>query len=121
MSAVQEIAVLSPRARRRRRIRRRLLRRPMAVAGLVIAIMFVILAIFAPVIAPYPPGKSDFSAALAGPSSEHWFGTDDLGRDTLSRVIWGARASMQAGVLAPLLAVAGAGALGLLGRAFPRR
>src|SRR4051794_41792053 len=109
MSAVQEIAVLSPRARRRRRIRRRLLRRPMAVAGLVIVIMFVILAIFAPVIAPYPPGKSDFSAALAGPSSEHWFGTDDLGRDTLSRVIWGARASMQAGGLATVVAVGGAG------------
>src|SRR3954447_21064192 len=114
MSAVQEIAVLSPRARRPRRIRRRLLRRPMAVAGLVIAIMFVILAIFAPVIAPYPPGKSDFSAALAGPSPEHWFGTDDLGRDTLSRVIWGARASMQAGVLATVLAMAVAVPFGLM-------
>jgi peptide/nickel transport system permease protein len=114
LTAVQEIAVLSPAARRRRRIRRRLLRRPMAVAGLVIVIMFVILAIFAPVIAPYPPGKSDFSAALAPPSSEHWFGTDDLGRDTLSRVIWGARASMQAGVLATVLAMAVAVPFGLL-------
>src|SRR4051812_49655697 len=121
MSAVQEIAVLSPRARRRRRIRRRLLRRPMAVAGLVIAIMFVILAIFAPVIAPYPPGKSDFSAALAGPSSEHWFGTDDLGRDTLSRVIWGARASMQAGVLATVLAMAVAVPFGLMAGDYPGR
>src|ERR671920_85580 len=104
MSAVQETAVLSPRARRRRRMRRRLLRRPLAVAGLVVALVFVLLAIFAPVVAPFPPGQSDFSAALAGPSSKHLFGTDDLGRDIFSRVIWGARASMQAGVFAVGLA-----------------
>src|SRR4051794_41693448 len=93
----------------------------MAVAGLVIVIMFVILAIFAPVIAPYPPGKSDFSAALAGPSSEHWFGTDDLGRDTLSRVIWGARASMQAGVLATVMAMAVAVAVRVFAGHYPGR
>src|SRR3954470_24852267 len=91
----------------------------MAVAGLVIVIMFVILAIFAAVIAPYPPGKSDFLAALAPPSSEHWFGTDDLGRVTLSRVIWGARASMQAGVLATVLAMAVAVPFGVVGRYYP--
>ena len=90
--SVQEAAVLSPRARMRRRMRRRLLRRPLAVAGLVVALMFVLMAIFAPVIAPYDPGHSDFSAALAPPSSEHLFGTDELGRDVFSRVVWGARA-----------------------------
>jgi peptide/nickel transport system permease protein len=112
--SVQEIAVLSPRARRRRRIRRRLLRRPLAVAGLLVALVFVLLAILAPVVAPFPPGKSDFSAALAGPSSKHLFGTDDLGRDVFSRTIWGARASMQAGVLATALAMLLAIPLGLV-------
>jgi peptide/nickel transport system permease protein len=113
MSA-QEAAVLSPRARQRRRMRRRLLRRPLAVAGLVVALVFVLAAIFAPLIAPYDPGKSDFSAALAGPSAEHLFGTDELGRDVFSRVVWGARASMQAGVFATLLAMAFAVPIGLI-------
>jgi peptide/nickel transport system permease protein len=112
--SVQEVAVLSPQARRRRRIRKRLLRRPFAVAGLVVALGFVLMAIFAPALAPYPPGKSDFSAPLAGPSAEHLLGTDDLGRDTLSRVIWGARASMQAGVFSTLLAMAVAVPIGLV-------
>jgi peptide/nickel transport system permease protein len=107
------VAVLSPRARRRRRMRRRLMRRPLAVAGLVVALMFVLMAIFAPALAPYPPGKSDFSAPLAGPSAQHLLGTDDLGRDTLSRVIWGARASMQAGVFSTALAMLIAVPIGL--------
>jgi peptide/nickel transport system permease protein len=113
MSA-QEAAVLSPRARMRRRMRRRLLRRPLAVFGLVVALMFVLMAIFAPVIAPYDPGQSDFSAPLEGPSAEHLFGTDELGRDVFSRVVWGARASMQAGVFATLLAMAFAVPIGLI-------
>jgi ABC-type dipeptide/oligopeptide/nickel transport system permease subunit len=112
--SVQEAAVLSPRARMRRRMRRRMLRRPLAVAGLVVALVFVLMAIFAPVIAPYDPGKSDFSAALAPPSSEHLFGTDELGRDVFSRVVWGARASMQVGVFSTLLAMAVAVPIGLI-------
>jgi peptide/nickel transport system permease protein len=112
--SVQEAAVLSPRARMRRRMRRRLLRRPLAVFGLVVALMFVLMAIFAPVIAPYDPGQSDFSAPLEGPSAEHLFGTDELGRDVFSRVVWGARASMQAGVFATLLAMAFAVPIGLI-------
>jgi peptide/nickel transport system permease protein len=112
--SVPEVAVLSPRARRRRRIRRRLLRRPLAIAGLVVALVFVLVAILAPVIAPYDPGRSDFSAPLAGPSPEHLFGTDELGRDIFSRVVWGARASMQAGVLATVLAMAFAVPIGLI-------
>jgi peptide/nickel transport system permease protein len=112
--SVQEAAVLSPRARMRRRMLRRLLRRPLAVFGLVVALMFVLMAIFAPVIAPYDPGQSDFSAPLEGPSAEHLFGTDELGRDVFSRVVWGARASMQAGVFATLLAMAFAVPIGLI-------
>jgi peptide/nickel transport system permease protein len=112
--SVQEVTVLSPRARRRRRIRKRMLRRPLALAGLVVALLFVLVAIFAPIIAPFDPGKSDFTAPLAGPSARHLFGTDELGRDILSRVVWGARASMQAGVLATLLAMAVAVPIGLV-------
>jgi ABC-type dipeptide/oligopeptide/nickel transport system permease subunit len=112
MSAT-EVAVLSPRARMRRRMRRRLLRRPLAVAGLVIALAFVLIAIFAPVLAPYDPGASDFTAALQGPSAKHLLGTDELGRDILSRLIWSARVSMEAGVFSTLLALVIAVPIGL--------
>ena len=98
--------VLSPRARRRRLLRRRLARRPFALLGFAVAATFVAVAILAPWVAPYSPSEPDFTAVLAHPSSEHLLGTDELGRDILSRVIWGARASIQAGVLATFLAMA---------------
>ena len=96
---------LSPRARRRRLLRKRFLRRPLAIAGLVVALAFVLAAIFAPVVAPHDPSTIDVNALLAAPSHEHLLGTDELGRDVLSRIIFGARASIQAGVLATLLAM----------------
>lgn len=95
-------------------ITRRLLSRPPAVIGLIIAVSMVIIAILAPVIAPYRPEASDFEAILSPPMPTHLFGTDELGRDILSRVMWGARASMQAGVLATLIAVLIAVPIGLL-------
>ena len=52
------------------------------------------MAIAAPVVAPYAPLKSDFRAMQKPPSEKHWFGTDQIGRDTLSRVIYGSRASL---------------------------
>jgi peptide/nickel transport system permease protein len=97
---------LSPRARRRRLMRRRLARRPFAIAGFAVATAFVLTAIFAPWIAPYSASATDFNALLAPPSTEHLLGTDELGRDILSRIIWGSRASIQAGVLATFLAMA---------------
>jgi peptide/nickel transport system permease protein len=112
MSAV-DVAV-APRVRTRRRVLRRLRRRPMAVAGLTIATVFVIGALFAPLIAPYDPADTNFSAVLQGPSAAHIMGTDDLGRDTFSRVVYGARASLEAGVLATLLALVVAVPLGLV-------
>jgi len=89
-------------------------RRPLAVAGLVIALTFVLAAIFAPYVAPYDPNATDFGAVLEHPSAQHLLGTDELGRDQLSRIIWGARASIQAGVLATLLAMVVAVPIGLL-------
>lgn len=95
-------------------ITRRLLSRPPAVIGLIIAVSMVVIAILAPIIAPYRPEASDFDAILSPPTPTHLFGTDELGRDILSRVMWGARASMQAGVLATLIAVMIAVPIGLL-------
>ena len=112
MSAV-DVAV-APRVRTRRRTLARLRRRPLAVAGLVVASLFVLMALFAPLIAPYDPAATNFSAVLQGPSAAHIMGTDDLGRDVFSRVVFGARASLEAGVLATLLALVVAVPLGLM-------
>jgi peptide/nickel transport system permease protein len=114
MSAVDTVALTSPRARRRRLLRKRFLRRPMAVAGLVVVIVFVVAAVFAPLVAPYRAGATDFTALLAHPSGKHLLGTDALGRDVFSRIVWGARASMQAGVLSTLLAMAVAVPIGMI-------
>jgi peptide/nickel transport system permease protein len=85
---------------------RRLARRPPAVVGLVIVLGFVVAALAAPWIAPADPNATSWSAVRKAPSWAHPFGTDDLGRDMLSRVVWGARVSMQAGVFSILLAMA---------------
>src|SRR4051794_10977550 len=114
MSAIDTVALTSPRARRRRLLRKRFLRRPMAVAGLVVVVALVVVAVFAPLLAPYGAGETDFNAVLAKPSAEHLLGTDALGRDTLSRIIWGARASMQAGFFATMLALVVAVPIGLV-------
>ena len=109
-----EAQALSPAARRRRILRRRFLRRPAAVGSLVVVVAFVLAAVFAPWVAPYSADETDFDALLAGPSREHLLGTDDLGRDTLSRIIFGARASMMAGFFATVLAMALAVPIGLV-------
>ena len=71
---------------------------PLAAAGLVLVVVFVLSAIFAPWIAPQDPASINLPDRLQGPSAHHWFGTDELGRDILSRVIYGARISMLVGV-----------------------
>src|SRR5581483_2622694 len=114
VSAVDTATMTSPRTRRRVLLRKRFLRRPMAVAGLVVVVAFVVVAIFAPWLAPYRAGATDFNALLAQPSSKHLLGTDSLGRDELSRLIWGARASMQAGFFATVLAILVATPIGMI-------
>ena len=107
MTVVEDATdLLSPRARRRRLLRKRLARRPFALLGFAVAAIFILAAIFAPWVAPYSASATDFNAVLAKPSWDHLLGTDELGRDILSRIIWGARASIQAGVLATCLAMA---------------
>ena len=109
-----EATPLGARARRRQILRRRFLRRPAAVLSLVIVVGAILVAVFARWVAPHSPDATDFEALLAGPSREHLLGTDDLGRDTLSRIIWGARASIQAGFFATVLAMVVAVPIGLI-------
>jgi peptide/nickel transport system permease protein len=77
-----------------RRITRIFFRRKISVIGLVIIVGLIITAIFAPLLAPYDPYHTDVANKLQQPSSAHWLGTDSVGRDTLSRVIYAARTSL---------------------------
>lgn len=67
---------------------------PLAALGIVLLALFLICALFAPRLAPYDPAQLNLASRLMGPSAAHWFGTDELGRDILSRTIFGARISM---------------------------
>ena len=89
-----------------RRAWRRLLRRGGALFGLAVVLFFVVMALFAPWLAPYDPLATSWSAVRAGPSAAHPFGADELGRDVLSRIVWGARASILAGVVSVSISLA---------------
>src|SRR5665213_2930700 len=73
---------------------RRFTGRPAAVLGLIVVLLFVLGAAFAPLLAPYDPIATSWTLIRKAPSWAHWMGTDENGRDVLSRVIWGARASL---------------------------
>jgi len=83
----------------------RLLHRKGAVFGLAVIALLVAVAVLAPLIAPYEPDQQTWSAVRKAPSALHWFGTDDVGRDVFTRVIYGARASLLAGVVAVAFAL----------------
>jgi peptide/nickel transport system permease protein len=89
-----------------RRAVRRLVRRRGAMAGAAVVLFFVLVAVAAPLIAPYDPVETSWSAVRKPPSLEHWFGTDEIGRDVLSRVIFGAQASLLAGVVSVSISLA---------------
>jgi len=80
----------------RRRAWRRLMRRSGAMLGLGVVLFFVVVALLAPWLAPYDPVATSWSAVRHTPGSEYLFGADELGRDVLSRVIWGTRAPLLA-------------------------
>jgi peptide/nickel transport system permease protein len=84
-------------APRSERLLRAIRLNPLAAIGISLVIIFTILAVFAPWIAPQDPAHIDLPTRLMRPSSAHWFGTDELGRDILSRIIYGARISMLVG------------------------
>ncbi len=100
----------SPAGRAWRRLKARL----PAMVGLVMIICLVVLAVFAPEIAPYDVIKQNYLLVRKAPSAAHWFGTDEVGRDILTRVIWGARASLSAGVISVGIAISIGVPLGLI-------
>lgn len=89
-------------------------RNKLAMVGVFILLILIITAVFAPWISPYPYDQMNTSRASERPSAEHWFGTDNFGRDILSRSMYGARVSLQVGLLAVALAVAAGGILGAI-------
>jgi peptide/nickel transport system permease protein len=96
------------------RVRHRLLRRRGAMLGLTVVTSFILIAIFAPWIAPYDPLQTSWSAVRKAPNAAHWFGTDEIGRDVLSRVVWGTRASLLAGVVSVCISLSLGVPIGLL-------
>jgi peptide/nickel transport system permease protein len=77
-----------------------LMRNKLAVIGGILVLLVFILSIFAPLVAPYDPSAIDIKSILVGPSFSHPLGTDDLGRDVLSRMLWGGRISLEVGFVA---------------------
>ncbi len=90
---------VSPRVRTWRAFRRN----PLGTVSIAMLMLLIIVALAAPLIADYPRGYGD--QVLAGPSTEHWFGTDNLGRDVLAQVVWGTRTSLAVGLGASALAI----------------
>jgi peptide/nickel transport system permease protein len=109
-------AVTLPAVGRARRgdLWRRLIRSELTVAGAAILALVLIAALFAPYLSPHDPLIMDPTQLLMPPSAEHLMGTDELGRDVLSRVIWGARISLYVGVVSVTMAVLIGVTLGLL-------
>ncbi|MFW5994364.1 MAG: nickel transporter permease [Halanaerobiaceae bacterium] len=85
---------------------RQLKRNRLAIAGIIFILALFVIAALAPVIAPHNPYQTDFFKTLEGPSSEHLLGTDDLGRDLLSRIIHGARISISIGFISVAIGLA---------------
>ncbi len=98
-------------------------RNPLSVVGLATVVAVVVMAIAAPLVAPHPEAAGKFIDILGrnqGPSLEHWFGTDNLGRDVLSRIIFGYRISLLLGIVVLLIAVPLGVFLGLVAGYFGR-
>jgi peptide/nickel transport system permease protein len=102
-----------PRISELRRIMRVFLSRKIVIVGLVIIVLTVVTAVFAPLLAPYDPDEPDLHCCLAGPSTKHLLGTDALGRDTLSRIIYGSRTSLLVAITAIVIGAAFGMTLGL--------
>jgi peptide/nickel transport system permease protein len=115
MTMLQQTLQIAPQhVRSGNRAWRKLKANKSAVVGLVIITFFVTLAVLAPLLPIADPMATSWSAIRKAPSAAHWLGTDDIGRDILSRMIWGARASLMAGVFSVGIAVAIGVPLGLI-------
>lgn len=105
VETLKQISDTQPQTSERRRVWRRFLRYRPGVAGLVVIGLLVVMAIFAPLIAPYPPEEINTPLRGASPSSDYWLGNDDIGRDILSRIIFGSRVALIVGIGATAIAV----------------
>ena len=99
---------------------RLLLENPAVVASLLLLLAILLTALFAPAIAPFDPGFVNPADRLDPPSAAHWFGTDDLGRDVFSRVVYGARISLLVGVTVTIGATVIGSLIGLIAGYYPR-
>jgi peptide/nickel transport system permease protein len=102
--ATSEVSEPQPRVSEWRRFVRVFLGRGVVVFGMFVIILFIFVAIFGPLLAPYDPYQPNLRAALQNPSSQHWLGTDSVGRDTLSRIIYGTRTSLEIGLIVVIIA-----------------
>ena len=109
-----ESAITYPRTGEFRRFLRVLFSRGIVIFGVVIIFLFIIVAVFAPPLAPYDPYEQNLSQSLLKPSSQHLLGTDSLGRDTLSRLVFGSRNSLMVGIVALAIAAIVGITMGLL-------
>ena len=113
-------AVSTPVVSERARFLRRLLKRKTVAFGLLILVTFVLLAVFAPLIAPYAPGKLSIVNRLSPPSLQWFFGTDEFGRDVFSRTLYAGRLSLLVGAAVVTLATVVGVIMGLLAGFFPK-
>jgi peptide/nickel transport system permease protein len=97
-----------------RRAVRQLVKRRAAMIGLAVVVFFILLAAAAPLVSPYDPLATSWATVRKAPSAAHLFGTDEIGRDVLARIIWGSRASLLAGLVSVMLALAVGVPIGLV-------
>ncbi|MFI6826852.1 ABC transporter permease [Kribbella sp. NPDC050241] len=115
MAVAEAITAGTPLRSNRSKVVRRILRNPLAISGLVVLVIAVILAVFAPWLAPHEPTQTNLGQAFAPPGTAgHLLGTDDLGRDVLSRIMFGLRASLHVALLAVATSLVVGVPLGLL-------
>ncbi|MCL2892528.1 ABC transporter permease [Brenneria tiliae] len=103
--SLSETQLPAPQAVPGNRAWKKMKRNRSSIAGLIIIVFFALLAVLAPVLPLADPFATSWSAIRQAPSAAHWLGTDDIGRDVLSRMVWGAQASLMAGVISVAIAV----------------
>lgn len=111
---VQDEQVITKKRSQLKEVWRRFCRNKQAMIGLAMLLLLIFVAVFANVIAPYDPVEQNLLIRLQGPSAAHWFGTDELGRDIFSRILYGARISLTVGLIAVSISCVAGCALGAI-------
>lgn len=111
---VQDEQVVTKKRSQLKEVWRRFCRNKQAMIGLAMLLLLIFVAVFANVIAPYDPVEQNLLIRLQGPSAAHWFGTDELGRDIFSRILYGARISLTVGLIAVSISCVAGCALGAI-------